>query len=136
MKVVPTEDLTGISGSVPKSLHLAMEDARWGYKRNMSQMVRAAVEFYAEHEGFWTPPEPITSDDPELTDDQRAAVLADEERAAKAAEADGKADGDVDAAKDTAAKLAEDKAAEDKAAADKVAEDKATKTTSGKAAAK
>ena len=56
-----TEDLMGISGSVPTTLHAAMEDARWAHKLNMSQFVRKGLESWAISEGIWTPPEPITS---------------------------------------------------------------------------
>lgn len=78
-----TENLMGISGSVPVSLHAAMEDKRWEYKKNMSQFVRMAVESFAISEGWWTPDE---VDKSELTPDQLAAVEADEARAAEAAE--------------------------------------------------
>lgn len=107
-----TETLMGISGSVPPSLHAAMEDARWDYKKNMSQFVRLAVESFAISEGFWTPDEPEELDESQLTDEQREAIAADEKRAeeAAAAEAEAKAAEEAAAAKaeaDAAAKAAE-----------------------------
>lgn len=126
------EKLMGISGSVPPSLHAAMEDARWGYKKNMSQFVRLAVESFAISEGFWTPDEPVEVDESTLTDAQREAIAADEARAeaarieALAAEDDAakaereaaaKAEADAKAAADAAdGDAADGDAADDKAA--------------------
>lgn len=104
------EKLMGISGSVPPSLHAAMEDARWDYKKNMSQFVRLAVESFAISEGFWSPDDEPKIDESELTDAQREAIAADEKRAAEAAEA-AEAEAEAKAAEDAAAAKAEADAA-------------------------
>jgi len=119
-----TENLMGISGSVPVSLHAAMEDKRWEYKKNMSQFVRMAVESFAISEGWWTPD---TIDKSELTPDQLAAVEADEARAAEAAkaEADAAAKAAEGAQDDSGTDAEADKSEADKSEADKSEDDAA-----------